>query len=52
MTVRRRFARTRLVGEALGASSQGHRDKHSCYEEIRVVMGEHTDADILDFSVD
>jgi uncharacterized protein YegP (UPF0339 family) len=40
------------AGETLGASSQGHRDKHSCYEEIRAVMGEHPDADILDVSVD
>jgi uncharacterized protein YegP (UPF0339 family) len=38
-------------GEALGTSSRGHRDKSSCYEEIRSVMSEYPDADILDVAV-
>jgi uncharacterized protein YegP (UPF0339 family) len=40
------------TGETLGASSRGHRDKSSCYEEIRTVMAEYPGADILDVAVD
>ena len=40
------------AGETLGAASRGHREKSSCYEEIRSVMGERHDADILDVAVD
>jgi uncharacterized protein YegP (UPF0339 family) len=39
------------TGETLAASSKGHRDKPSCYEEIRSVMAEHPDTDILDVAV-
>ena len=39
------------AGETLAASSQGHREKSSCYEEIRSVMAEHPAADILDVAV-
>ena len=39
------------TGETLGASSRGHRDKYSCYEEARSVMSEYPDADILDIAV-
>ena len=39
------------TGETLSVSSLRHRDKHSCYEEIRSVMSEHPDADILDVAV-
>jgi uncharacterized protein YegP (UPF0339 family) len=39
------------TGETLGASSRGHRDKFSCYEELRTVMAEHPAADILDVAV-
>jgi uncharacterized protein YegP (UPF0339 family) len=40
------------TGETLGASSRAHRDKYSCYEEIRTVMVEHPGADILDVAID
>ena len=40
------------AGETLGVSSQGHGEKSSCYEEMRSVMAEHPDADILDVAVD
>jgi uncharacterized protein YegP (UPF0339 family) len=40
------------TGETLGASSGGHRDKSSCYEEIRTVMAEYPSSDILDVAVD
>ena len=40
------------AGVTLAASSQGHGDKHSCYEEIRSVMSEHPGADILDVAID
>ena len=39
------------TGETLGSSSRGHTDKSSCYEEIRSVMAEHPEADILDVAV-
>jgi uncharacterized protein YegP (UPF0339 family) len=39
------------AGETLAASSRGHRDKPSCYEEIRVAMAEHPETDILDVAV-
>ena len=40
------------AGETLSASSRGHRDKHSCYEEIKEVAADHPGADILDVAVD
>jgi uncharacterized protein YegP (UPF0339 family) len=40
------------TGETLGASSRGHLDKRSCYEEIRTVMADHPGTDILDVAVD
>ena len=40
------------AGETLVASSRGHGEKSSCYEEIRTVMADHPDADILDVAVD
>ena len=37
------------TGETLAASSRGHRDKHTCYDEVRTVMAEqHPSADIQD----
>ena len=39
------------AGETLSASSRGHREKSSCYQEMRSVMSEHPDADILDVAV-
>ena len=40
------------TGETLSVSSRGHRDKSSCYEEIRTLMAEqHPDADILDVAL-
>ena len=40
------------TGETLAASSRGHRDKSSCYQEIRTVMADYPGADILDVAVD
>ena len=40
------------AGETLSVSSRGHGQKSSCYEEIRTVMSEHPDTDILDVAVD
>jgi uncharacterized protein YegP (UPF0339 family) len=39
------------AGETLSASSRGHREKSSCYEEMRTVMAKHPAADILDVAV-
>ena len=39
------------AGETLSASSRGHREKASCYEEIREVAADHPGADILDVAV-
>lgn len=39
------------TGETLGASSRGHRDKHSCYGEIQTVMADYPSTDILDVAV-
>jgi uncharacterized protein YegP (UPF0339 family) len=39
------------TGETLSVSSRGHRDKSSCYEEIRSLMAEHPAADILDVAI-
>jgi uncharacterized protein YegP (UPF0339 family) len=39
------------AGETLSASSRGHGEKSSCYEEMRSVMAEHPEADILDVAV-
>ena len=39
------------TGETLDASLRGHRDKYSCYEEIRSVMTEYPYAHILDVAV-
>ena len=40
------------AGETLGVSSRGHGEKSSSYEEMRSVMAEHPEADILDVAVD
>ncbi len=40
------------AGETLAAASQGHREKSSCYEEMRSVTAEYPAADILDVTVD
>jgi uncharacterized protein YegP (UPF0339 family) len=40
------------AGKTLAAATGGHRDKYSCYEEIRSVMTEYPGADILDVAVD
>jgi hypothetical protein len=39
------------TGETLSVSSPGHRDKLTCYEEIRSVMDEHPAREILDVAV-
>ena len=38
-------------GGTLDASTQGHRDKSFCYEEMQSVMAEHPAAGILDVAV-
>jgi len=38
-------------GGTLDASTQGHRDKSFCSEELRSVMAEHPAAGILDVAV-
>ena len=38
-------------GETLAASSRGHREKSSCYDEMRSTMTEHPGAGILDATV-
>jgi uncharacterized protein YegP (UPF0339 family) len=40
------------TGETLGASSRDHRDKFSCFEEMRSVMSEYPEAEILDVASD
>ena len=40
------------TGETLGASSRAHRDKFSCFEEMRSVMSEYPEAEILDVASD
>jgi uncharacterized protein YegP (UPF0339 family) len=43
------------TGETLATSSRGHKEKSSCYDELRSAMAgglaEHRRADILDVSV-
>ena len=39
------------TGETLATSSRGHKEKSSCYDELRSAMAEHRGADILDVSV-
>jgi uncharacterized protein YegP (UPF0339 family) len=39
------------TGETLAASPQGHREKASCEEEMRVAMADHPGAKVLDATV-